>query len=306
MRHPGTKSLLHLGPGPDLLLVSLLALLAPALSAQNEVQTQAQATVGAPGISAKQWASEAAVNQLKVLDYGRAYLRYKLHSIDAKGDMIRDTIQTRDGVVARLILRDGKPLTPQQDADEHSRLQAMIDSPYNFSKHVKNDVAEKKTAMDLIRQLPEAMLYTYAPGQPQRPGHPSGAPPEIVLDFKPNPAWHPPTLAADALTGLEGRVWIDPKARYMTRMDADIFRGVNFGFGFLAHIYEGGKLMFEQAEATPNRWIFSRFVERLTIRVVVKTLKQNSDLNGYDFTPVPEMPYQEAIKLLWATPLPQH
>ncbi len=260
-----------------------------------------------PPTSASHWAADAAHNEIKIINYGHFYLRYREHTRDSKGDHVRDMVESREGPVARLILKDGRPLTPEEDQAEHDRLQAMLDSPAAFAKHVKNDASGKKMASDLIKLMPEAMEFSYAPGQPQRAERQAGPddPPEIVLDYKPNPEWTPPNTTSEALTGLEGRVWIDPQARILTRMEGTVFRGVNFGL-FLAHIYPGGKLTFEQTKVSNQRAIFTHFTEHLNIRVLVKALKEDSEIEASQFTPVPEMSYQDAVKLLLATPLPTH
>jgi hypothetical protein len=255
----------------------------------------------------KQWAAEAARNELKALQPGPPYLRYRMHTKNAKGDQVRDVIQSKDGAVARLILKEGRPLTAEEDAGEHERLQAMLDSPGAYARHVRGDVTDRKMAHDLIELLPEAMLYTYVPGQPQRSDrvtHPDDVP-EIVIDYKPNPAWSPPEIEADGLTGLEGRVWIDPRTRHMTRAEGNIFRGVNMA-GFIAHIYEGGKLSFEQVRVGDQRWIFSKFIEHVELRVLFKRVNEDSENEASDFKEIPAMSYQDAIHALLTTPLPQH
>ncbi len=256
-------------------------------------------------IPARQWAADAAANELKVLDYHAPYLRYRIHVKDSKGDQLRDIVESRDGAVARLIQRDGRPLTAEEDSAERQRLQSMLDSPADFARHIRGDTTGKKTAVEVIKQVPDAMLFTYVPGQPQREHLRPGSPPEVVIDFEPNPAFHSPTMAGDALTGLKGRAWIDPRTHFLTRMEGHIFQAVSMGL-VLAKIYPGGELLFEQAEVVPNRWLFTHFAEHLNIRaLMVKTMKQNSDLEGSQHTEVPPMSYQDAIHTLLATPLPK-
>jgi hypothetical protein len=147
------------------------------------------------------------------------------------------------------------------------------------------------------------MINTYTPGQPQS-GRNGGAL-EIVLDFKPNPKFVPPNTEAQALTGLEGRVWVDAKTRYVVRMEGTIFRGVNFGWGMLAHIYPGGKLVMNQTNVGGNRWIFTDFSMQLSVRaLMVKRLDIHSTAKSSDYQTIGPMSYQDAIHLLLATPLP--
>ncbi len=266
------------------------------------LQTPLHAQQDPLSLQPRQWATDASANELKVLQYGSPYLRYRMHIRDAKGDQVRDVIESKDGSVARLILRDGRPLTPEEDAAERQRLQDMLDSPEDYAKHVKGDTTGKKTAVEIIHQVPDAMLFSYVPGQPQRE---HAHVPEVVIDFEPNPSYHAPTMAAQALAGLKGRAWIDPRTHFLTRMEGHIFQPVSLGL-VLAKIYPGGELLFEQSEVAPSRWLFTHFTEHLTIRaVMVKLMKENSDLEGSQHTEIPAMTYQDAIHTLLSTPLPK-
>ncbi len=251
------------------------------------------------------WAVEVVNNELEALHHKGSYLRYRMHIVDAKGDQVRDVIESEDGSVARLILKDGKPLTEEMDKAERQRLNDMVRSPSVYYKHVKDDSSGKKIADSLMRLMPDAMIYTYVPGQPQTGRNPGSL--EVVFDYEPNPKFNPPTTAAEALKGLKGRVWIDTRTKHLVRMEGDVFQGVNFGWGLLAHIYPGGRLTLDQVDAGNGRWIFSHFTEQVTVRaLMVKTLTINTTVDASNFQTMPAVKYQDAIKLLLDTPLPKN
>jgi hypothetical protein len=254
-------------------------------------------------ISPRSWAVDAAANELVALHHKDSYLRYRMETINEKGDQVRDVVESKDGTVARLIFKDGKALTAEQDKWERQRLDDMIASPAAYTKHVKNGESEKKTADTLVPLMADAMIYSYTPGQPQTGRNGGGL--EIVLDYEPNPKWDPPSTEAQALTGLKGRVWIDAKTRYVVRMEGTIFRGVNFGWGMLAHIYPGGKVVMEQTNVGDNRWIFTNFSMQLNVRaLMVKSLNIHSTAKASGFQMLGPISYQDAIHTLLATPLP--
>jgi len=258
-----------------------------------------------PSISPHVLAAEAAANELLALHHKGSYLRYRMETINERGDQVRDVIESKDGTVARLILKDGKPLTAEQDKAERQRLNDMIASPAAYAKHVKNTESEKSMADKLVPLIPDAMINTFTPGQPQS-GKNGGAP-EIVLDYTPNPKFVPPSTQAQALTGLQGRVWIDAKTHYVVRMEGTVFRPVNFGWGVLAHIYPGGKLEMNQTNTGDNRWIFTDFSMELSVRaLMVKKLDIRSSAKSSNYQKLEPMSYQDAIRLLLATPLPEH
>jgi hypothetical protein len=275
------------------------AMASPVAGAQSSDSTSASLL----SVPARSWAVDAAANELVALHHKDSYLRYRMETVNEKGTQVRDVIESKDGTVARLILKDGKPLTPEEDKGEQQRLNDMIASPAAYAKHARNTESEKTMADKLVPLMADAMINTYTPGQPQS-GRNGGAL-EIVLDFKPNPKFVPPNTEAQALTGLEGRVWVDAKTRYVVRMEGTIFRGVNFGWGMLAHIYPGGKLVMNQTNVGGNRWIFTDFSMQLSVRaLMVKRLDIHSTAKSSDYQTIGPMSYQDAIHLLLATPLP--
>ena len=248
--------------------------------------------------SPRDWVVLASNNEINTLTHEGSYLRYRTHVINQKGDRVRDVVESKDGTVARTLMMDGKPLTPEANALERQRLQDLSASHDAFAKHVKDDAAGKKLATDLIRLMPDAMIYTPTPGQADARS-PSGTH-LVVLDFEPNPKWSPPTTPSEALTGLRGRVWIDSSSGFVTRLDGEIFRSVNIGWGMLAHVYPGGKLSFEQINVGGNRWIYSHFSDQAHVRaLMLKTIDVSSDVTASSFQRLPEpLTYQQAIALL--------
>jgi hypothetical protein len=101
-------------------------------------------------------------------------------------------------------------------------------------------------------------------------------------------------------------MWIDTKNHHLVRMEGTTFRGVNFGWGLVAHIYPGGKLLLEQTDAGGGRWIFTRFTEDVSVRaLMVKTMNIHTNVEASSFQTLPgPMSYQDAIRLLLNTPLP--
>ncbi len=289
----------------------LLACLAPGgfAASQPGATSAARAAADAPAspgqaltdIAPRRWAVDAAENEIRAIEHPGQSLRYRMHITDRKGDQIRDEIESRDGTVARTVQRDGRALTPDEDAAERARLNDLLSSPDAFAKHMEKDRSGKKTAVDLVRVMPDAMIYTYVPGQPQLPN--SGSRRQVVLDYNPNPQWTPPNTTAEGLTGLRGRIWIDADSRTTVRMEGAIFRQVNFGWGMLAHIYPGGNLLLEQANPVGSRWIFTHFQENISVRaLMVKTMDIRSSVEASNFQPIPEMSYADAIHLLLSAP----
>jgi hypothetical protein len=293
----------------QLCFVLLFGGLASAVFASLAASVSSAQNASPLSVPARNWAVDCAKTEILVIQHPNSYLRYRFHEVNEKGDQVRDQIETPEGTVARLIQRDGKPLTTDEDATERERLNALVSSPSTFYRHIKGEQANKKLGIDLLNLMPDAMLWSYAPGQPQLPNQDAGsaplAPPLVVLDFKPNPQWSPPDIPAEPLTGLEGRLWIDPRSHNIVHLEGDLFHAINIGWGMVVHIYPGGTVTVDQTNVAGQRWIVDHIVEQLALRaLMIKTVKQHLVFDSMSFQAVQPMSYQQAIKILLDTPLP--
>ena len=274
------------------------------IHAARQIHTQ-PADPSLMAMPARSWAVDCANNEALIILHPDSFLRYRMHAVDEKGDQLRDQIETPEGTVARLIQRDGRPLTVAEDAAERQRLKDLLASPDAFARHARHEQQNRQMGVRLLKLMPDAWLWSYTPGQPQLPSRPAGGPTLIVLDFKADPAWSPPNFESEFLAGLEGRVWIDPRTRRM--LEANLFRAVNLGWGIVAHLYPGGRVTLQQIDAGGQRWIVEHIEEQLSLRaLLVKNVNERLLYDTAGYQPVPAMPYQQAIKILLDAPLPTH
>ena len=264
------------------------------------------AQIHAPANSPVEWIQQASGFEQAIIRNDAEFpVRYRTRKVDAKGDTTREVIESREGTVARLVERNGQPLTSTEDKAEQDRLQDILRAPNDFIRHHRKDFAARGYATDLVRLLPTAMRFSYAPGQPQPPGAPG---PQVVIDFAPDPGFKPPTTLSQLLTGVAGRVWIDQRTGRMTRAEGHVLHPVDFGWGVLARIHEGGAVAFEQMEGAEGRWVYSHLEEHLIIlEVLLKSIPENSTMTSFDFRGLPaSVSFQDAVHMLLAMPVPTH
>jgi hypothetical protein len=279
-----------------------VACLVCASHAGGQAFTTTAAQKPLPKGTPQSWADAAAQHELAILRDDSRPLRYSTRKVNEKNDTTRVVIESEQGNVARLVERDGHPLTAAEDTAERSRLNDILSSPEAYLKHEKKGDAGKDYTAQLLRLMPHAMIFSYAPGQPQ----PAGATaPQIVLDFQPDPAFHPPTMVSEVLTGLAGRVWIDARTGVMTRIEGKVLRPVNFGWGIIAKVYPGGTVEFEQASIDGKRWAYTHVAEHATLReMMVRISSEKVEMTAWGFNVLPRpMPFQEAVHALLAMPV---
>jgi hypothetical protein len=279
------------------LLTALAALL---LCAPLQMPAQ---SIPPQSLTPRQWIAAGAAAELPIILNDLPYMRYHLLTQNDKGTDLRDQIESRNGTVGRLIARNGRPLTTAEDDAERARLQRLIDHPSDFYHHHRNDQQSKDRAAALVRQMPAAMFFSFAPDQSPVPSDPH---PQVVIDYRPDPAYSPPDIASQALRGITGRIWIDTTTARIVRMHADISGDLNFGWGILAHISRGGSLDLDQVDAGP-RWIYSRLDEHITMRALIfKSIRINILMATGAYSTIPPMSFQDAARALLNTPLPAH
>ncbi len=221
-------------------------------------------------------------------------VRFKLRKQDEKGVTTKEIVETKDGDVARLIARNDKPLTPEENKAELARLDNLLAHPEIQEHRHKREQEDSGRADEMVKLLPDAFLYTYlgmAPG-------PNG--PAYRLSFKPNPSFHPPDREAEVYHGMEGELWLDQGQERIVKLDARLIDDVNFGWGILGKLYKGGTLAIEQQDVGHHHWEATQLKLNLTgVALMVKSLSFQTTETSTDFQPVPvNLGYQAAIHML--------
>jgi hypothetical protein len=226
-------------------------------------------------------------------------MRYELRKIDARQDTTRDVIETKDGSVARLVARNGKPLSAEQAQAEVERLESLKDQPDIMERRARRERKDQAHVDHLMSLLPDAFVFTMKGAEPC----PSGE--CYRIGFTPDPNYHAPELEADLFKGCAGDVWIDKAQERMTRLEVHFIADVDFGFGILAKINKGGTVEMEQIDAGPREngfhdWEVS--LMKLTMNgraMLVKSINMNMTQELKHFTPVqPGTDYRAAIDVL--------
>lgn len=220
-------------------------------------------------------------------------VRYRVHRIDGKQDTLRDLVETDSGNVARTLQRNGHALSPDEQAAEVQRLQAIA---AKGELHHGVDPFERY-GDDLIRAMPTAMDYTPVPAQPQLPQFPMQ---QTVLDFNPRGGFHPASTAQSMLKGLSGRIWLDSQTHHLLRIEVNIQQDLDLAFGILARVYKGGRIVYEQVPVDPEHDVYRLIQVDVRLReLMIKTTPYHLLLETTERTPLSAVPsLQEGVALL--------
>lgn len=231
--------------------------------------------------------------QHELEDEDPTHYLYRLIKKRPDGTETREVLEAKDVIIARLVALNGKPLTGEQREKEDRRLDRLLTDPDYLRSKQKEQRDDDRRTRRMLKALPEAFLYEYA-GVESRPyGE------VVVLRFKPNPAYQPPSREQQVFRGMEGTLEVALPAERVARIEATLFRDVNFGWGILGHLDKGGRFVIEQSRVHEQHWEPTHMVLNFTGKVLLfKSLKIQQEQTTSNYRPVPEMSVGQALEFL--------
>lgn len=106
------------------------------------------------------------------------------------------------------------------------------ESPEKRAARIAKYEDERKRNHVLMEQMVKAFDFTVM-GETRMNGHDV-----YVLKATPRPGYHPPNMEAQALTGMQGKLWIDKDSFQWVKVEAQVMHPVSIE-GFLAKVERG-------------------------------------------------------------------
>jgi hypothetical protein len=261
------------------------------------VSSMVAASQAAPGMAPAQvnaLVRQTIDNEIKATrDYSQLF-QYRLEKETNSGKSLREMLETTDGIVARTITWNGRALTAEERAKEDDRLSLLVSNEEERKKKFKEQREDTERALQMLRALPDALLYEFA-GRDNIRGRDT-----IRLHFRPNPQFSSSAKETYLFRAAEGALWIDVAAHRIVKLDGVTKNDVNIGWGILGHINKGGKILLEQSlVAEPNHFrITTLNIEAQGKVLLFKNIRIRQLQTATSFSPVDRMTIAEAVKRL--------
>jgi len=244
---------------------------------------------------ARQLVREVVYNELN--DHARhGHWRYWVERRSSNGTLREEQVETVEGPVKRLILRDGRPLSPEDEQQEQDRLQKLLVSPGEQARHLKQYDEDEERIGRILALLPDAFVYEYD-------GEEMGC---YRLRFHSNPNYPPRTIEARIFHAMSGRLWVDAGWKRLVRLEGRVDENVDFGYGILGRLYQGGWFRLERVQVSASDWKTESLEIHMNIRaLLVKTFARDTSEERGGFVAVPaELSLAEGMALLNKSPGP--
>jgi len=252
-----------------------------------------------PAASIHQMVGNLAWNEFQASEHPRHYYRYLERDISADGSTTSVEVETPHGDVDRLIEVDNHPPDAQQLKTNLQLLAKLPGDPTLQQERLKDQQSDRQRRDNVIKDLPDAFIYSYAGRDPQG---------MIMLKFHPAPDFQPSSRQSLILQGMAGELWVDPATQRMVKIDGKLIQDVKIGWGFLARLDKGGTFLMQQSKGPDGTWhqqllsvhfdgtvfifkhihirvnqircCFERVPDNLSIRAAVHLLKGDMQLPG--------------------------
>lgn len=255
----------------------------------------AQTAAPAPAESAQELVRKVIARELEAeAKPGRYIYRLRREGAEGSSSTTRDLIDTRDGLVSRLIATNDQPATAEERAKDDRRLEKLLANPEEQRKHKERQQKDAEQVRRLVRALPDAFTYEYDGTEPGPHGD------QVRLKFHRNPKFDPPTRETVIYKGMEGTMVVEPRDLRLVRMDASLIEDATLGWGLLARLNKGGRFTLEQSLLPDGEWETTRLTLDFTGKAFLfKTIRIKQKQSITDFRPAPTgLSLAEGIELL--------
>jgi hypothetical protein len=229
-------------------------------------------------------------NELKANQDDHTHWMYRDSDTLPAKSTVKLVVETPNGTVSKLILLNGHPLTPQEQAEDDARMESTLTDPSVVAKQRKNSAHDDQQSVSLMKMLPNAFIWTYT-------GESNG---EIHLDFKPNPAFQPPTYASRVFAAMAGQAVVDAHQKRVKVLSGKLIQTVEFGWGIFGKMNKGGTFRIVRSQVAPGIWeITETHVHIQGHMLIFKSINEQEDETSGDYKKTPaSMTLRQAIDKL--------
>ncbi|HMH07360.1 MAG TPA: hypothetical protein VK579_11840 [Terriglobales bacterium] len=169
---------------------------------------------------------------------------YLIDKRQGKQTLTEEQVDTKDGPFYRVLAIDGIPLDSNQRQQDKARMDRLLHDPGLQLKIKQVHDEDEQKLEKLIRLLPEAFVYDY-----------DGIEENLIrLKFRPNSNYNPPTYEARVAHSLAGTILIDSEQKRLAKLSGRLISRVQFGYGLLGHIDDGGTIEIGRVRVGPSQW----------------------------------------------------
>jgi hypothetical protein len=173
---------------------------------------------------------------------------------DPDKDVLNRVVPTGYGQARVELAHDGKPADPMELEKSWAQVeQELIEASHPGAARSKGDSERfskrRQDEDEAVASIGNAFNFHFV-GRKEKDGHAI-----VQLSFEPNPSFRPSSRVGLVFVHTRGTVWVDESNSQLVRLEAELSDDISYAAGLIAKVYRGGRLTFEQQEASPGIWL---------------------------------------------------
>jgi len=214
--------------------------------------------------------------------------RQDVRELDHAGQVKSRRIETWDITLLdgspyrRLVARNDRPLSPEEQKTEDERLRFSEDQRRKESSEARaRRLAEWQRRLDrqhdAVKELPDAFEFRRLPDE-QLNGRPV-----YRIDGTPRPGFKPKSQIAAIFPKVKMRMWIDKADYEGAHVEMDVLDTISFG-GFVLRLSKGSRMVIDQTRVSDGVWLPRQFSINAAARILLlKGLNRELDFTFSDY-----------------------
>jgi hypothetical protein len=208
-----------------------------------------------------------------------SHWEYRSECVSGAENLVREQVETDNGLVFRVLAQDGNPLDAARQLRESRRLDEYIRDPEQIARVEHAHEEDEARLAGVMELLPKAFLFDYESAPADDP---------VRIAFRPDPAFVPSGYEARIVHALTGTLLVDARLRRMIDMRGVVAERVDFGYGLLGHVDQGGSFEIHRRQVSATHWKTDLVEVHIQGKVLMlKTVSKDEREARSDFRPVP-------------------
>lgn len=150
-------------------------------------------------------------------------------------------IKSSELVIGKLVRVDNVPVSQSREEKEDEHLRGLLASSHEQKEQRIEQQKLEDQMHALLEAIPHAFQFTETGTEMSSERHKL-----VHLKFQPAADFKPPSVELEVLHGLEGTMIVDATRKQIVKLEAHLFRDVDFGWGILVRLDRGGTLTFDR------------------------------------------------------------
>lgn len=209
-----------------------------------------------------------------------SFWEYRSVRVAGQQNMVREQVETKQGPLYRVLEDHGAPLDAEARRRESERLAELIQKPGAMDRVRRDHEEDEQRLTHVMEMLPSAFLFDY--DGPAEGDH-------VRIAFRPNPSFVPTSYEARIVHSLGGTLIVNQRLKRMVDMKGTVLERVDFGYGILGHVEQGGTFEVQREQVSETHWKTDLVEVHIRGRVLLlKELSKDQHEARSDFRPVPQ------------------